>query len=117
MRNPLSRTVKYRDGIPVLPGAFPVVGHLPLIYSDAENGLRRARAEVGNVFWLRAGPGVDLVSCAGPDALEIFRSKAFTNEHLQELSPLVAAGTLLAQEGAAHRHMRAAMNGPFAPRA
>lgn len=115
--NPFARAVRYRDGLPVLPGAFPLIGHLPAVYKGAPALFRDARKELGNVFWVKAGPGFDLVSCAGVDAIEIFRNKAFTNEHLQEVSPLVARGTLLAQEGAAHRHMRAAMNGPFAPRA
>jgi cytochrome P450 len=117
LRNPLARAVRYRDGLPVLPGAFPLVGHIPAIHKDAPAVFRSARKELGNIFWVMAGPGMHLVSCAGVDAIEIFRSKAFTNEHLEEVSPLVARGTLLAQEGAAHRHMRAAMNGPFAPRA
>lgn len=115
--NPFARAVRYRDGLPVLPGAFPLLGHLPAVYKDAPALFRRARKELGPAFWVLAGPGMDLVSCAGTNAIDLFRNKAFTSEHLKELSPLVAAGTLLAQDGAAHRHMRAAMNGPFAPRA
>jgi len=117
MLNPFSKAVRYRDGIPILPGAWPLVGHLPAVYKGATAVLQRGREELGPIFWVFAGPGMDVVSCAGPDALDLFRSKAFTSEHLQEISPLVAAGTLLAQDGAAHRHMRAAMNGPFSPRA
>lgn len=116
LRNPFARAVRYRNGLPILPGAFPLVGHIPLLYKDVEDILRSARKELGPAFWVMAGPGMDLVSCAGPDAIDIFRSKAFSSEHLQEVSPLIGRGTLLAQDGAAHRHTRAAMNGPFAPR-
>lgn len=117
MQNPFSQTVRQRDGIPVLPGAWPILGHLPLVYKRAAKTFKRARAEIGPIFWVSAGPGFDVISCSGEAALDIFRSKAFSSEHLQEISPIVARGTLLAQDGQAHRHMRAAMNGPFAPRA
>lgn len=114
--NPFARAVRYRDGLPVMPGAFPLVGHVPAVYLGAPEFLRGGRKELGNLFWMMAGPGMDLISCAGEGALEIFRNKAFSSGHLEEVSPLVGRGTVLAQDGAAHRHTRAAMNGPFSPR-
>lgn len=116
MLNPLSRAVRLRDGIPVLPGAFPVLGHLPAALHGAPALLRRARADIGPVFWLSAGFGQWVIVCTGKEALDLFRNKSFSSGHLETISPLVAGQSLLAQEGALHRHMRTAMNGPFLPR-
>jgi cytochrome P450 family 117 subfamily A len=114
-RNPFARAVRYRDGLPVLPGAFPLVGHLPAFYRDAPAVLRAAHAELGPLFWLAAGPEW-VVSYTGREALDVFKNKSFTSSHLQKLSPLVAGRSLLSQDGDAHRRMRAAMNAPFVPR-
>jgi cytochrome P450 monooxygenase len=78
--------------------------------------LRRARAEVGPVYWISLGFGQDCIVCTGPEAVEILRSKSFSSGHIAATSPLVAGQSLLGQDGDAHRHMRSAMNGPFLPR-
>lgn len=113
MRNPFSRAVRMRDGFPVLPGAFPLVGHLPMLYRGLPAAFERSR-EIGDIFWIHAGAWVLL--CRGQDALEILKNKAFTSEHLKEIAPAVAGESLLSQDGALHRHMRSAMNGPFSPK-
>lgn len=114
--NPFSRSVRLRDGLPVLPGAFPVAGHLPAAFRSLPDLVRRAREEVGPVYWLNAAMGQWIVVCTGPEAVEIFKSKSFTSGHIARLSPLVAGQSLLSQDGDAHRHLRSAMNGPFLPR-
>ena len=47
LKNPLSFRVRYQDGIPVLPGAFPIVGHWPSLYFDAVELLLRGRDGLG----------------------------------------------------------------------
>src|SRR5262245_5289833 len=69
--NPLKRSVHYRDGLPILPGAFPLVGHVPALLTDAEGLLGRARAELGPMFWMTMGPGMWVIHCMGLPALEI----------------------------------------------
>ena len=116
MRNPFSRTVRERDGFPAFPGAFPLLGHLPMIYEGFGEMYPELR-KLGPVVWLEAGFGVSLLLCSGVEALEILKNKAFTSTHLQEMAPLVAGQSVLAQDGGpAHRHMRGALNGPFLPR-
>lgn len=112
MQNPFARSVRMRDGFPVLPGAFPVVGHLPMVYRGLPDAVQSSQA-LGKIFWIHVGFGMWTLICTGPDALEIFRSKAFTSKHLQEVAPLVAGESLLSQDGPPHRHMRSAMNAPF----
>jgi cytochrome P450 len=113
--NPFARAVRLREGLPVLPGAFPLAGHLPALLRFPEV-IRAAQEQVGPVYWVELGLGKRILVCTGPEALEIFRSKAFTSQHLTEISPLVAGTSMLSQDGAAHRHMRAAMSAPFLPR-
>lgn len=115
MLNPFAKSPGERDGIPVLPGAFPVVGHIPAVYHKLPETIRRAQAEIGNLFWITAGFGW-ILYCTGPEAVEIFRNKAFDSGHLEKLAPAVAGGTMLARDGAAHRHMRGALTKPFLPR-
>jgi cytochrome P450 family 117 subfamily A len=100
----------------VLPGAFPLVGHIPAMYRRLPEVTRRARAEIGPIFWITLGSGMWVAVCTGREALEIFKSKAFTSAHLQTIAPLVAGMSVLAQDGGAHRHLRSALNGPFLPR-
>jgi cytochrome P450 monooxygenase len=105
-----------RDGLPILPGAFPVVGHVPLLYRDAPEVVRRASAELGPLFWITAGPGNWVLIVAGASSVELFHDKRFTSAHLRKMAPLVAGESLLGLDGAEHRHQRSAMNGPLLPR-
>ncbi|MEZ4299116.1 MAG: cytochrome P450 [Polyangiaceae bacterium] len=114
MKNPFSRAIRQRGGFPVLPGAFPLFGHLPMAYRGLPEAMTRW-PEVGKIFWIHAGFGMWGLVCRGPEALEVLRSKACTSTHLQEISPAVAGESLLSQDGAEHGHMRAAMNRPFQP--
>jgi cytochrome P450 len=115
MRNPFSRAARTRDGFPVLPGEFPLLGHIPVAYRGLAEALREGQS-LGPCFWVTLGLGQWVLFCTSVQSLEIFKSKAFTSTHLQEIAPLVAGESLLASDGDAHRRMRSAMNGPFTPR-
>jgi cytochrome P450 len=114
--NPFSRSPGLREGLPILPGAFPIVGHIPAVYHRLPEVLRWAKAEYGPLYWVTPGFGNWVVFCTGPDALEIFRHKSFKSSHLEKVAPIVAGGTMLSQDGPSHRHMRGAMTRPFLPR-
>jgi len=116
MRNPFSRAVGQRDGLPVMPGGFPLVGHIPALYKDTAEVIRQTNRELGPLFWMSAGFDQWFLVCCGVEALEILKSKAFTSTHLQDIAPLVAGQSMLAHDGASHRHMRSAMNAPFVPK-
>lgn len=106
-----------RDGFPVMPGAWPLIGHIPMVYRDLPGAFRKAQElGLGPMFWVTTGFGVWVLLCTSPESIEIFKSKAFTSKHLQEIAPLVAGHSLLSQDGPPHRHMRSAMNGPFQSR-
>src|SRR5262249_61137448 len=95
IRNPFARTISYRDGIPVLPGAFPIAGHIPSLYRDAPAVFRRAQEELGPLYWITAGPGIWIVAVAGPKAIDLFKHKSFTSAHLPPIAPLVPGQSLL----------------------
>ncbi len=107
---------RLRDGLPVAPGALPLVGHVPYAYRGLPFVLRRAGAEVGPVYWISLGFGQYVLVCTGAEAVEILRSKSFSSGHLQALAPVTVGESLLGRDGEGHRHVRAAMNGPFLPR-
>ncbi len=115
MLNPFNRSPGLRDGIPILPGAFPLIGHIPTVYRKLPETIRRARAEYGDLVWVTTGFGW-LLYCTGPGAIDLFRNRSFDSSHLETVYPTVGGGTMLARDGAAHRHMRGALNQPFLPR-
>jgi cytochrome P450 family 117 subfamily A len=114
MLNPFARGGQ-REGLPIHPGAFPLVGHVPAIYYRLPEVLRRAQASLGPLYWVAAGFGWVLF-CSGPEAVHVFHNRAFDSSHLEKLAPAIASGTMLARDGAPHRHLRGALAGPFLPR-
>ncbi|HLM72215.1 MAG TPA: hypothetical protein VK459_05980, partial [Polyangiaceae bacterium] len=64
LKNPFAFRVHYRDGIPVLPGAFPIIGQAPSLYLDAAEVMLRGRERLGNLFWMDVGFGQHIVMCA-----------------------------------------------------
>jgi cytochrome P450 monooxygenase len=116
LKNPFAFRVHYRDGIPVLPGAFPIIGQAPSIYLDAAEVMLRGRERLGNLFWMDVGFGQHIVMCASREAFDVLRSKAASNTYLQEHASTLVGVSILGQEGPVHQRMRGAMNAPFTPR-
>lgn len=116
--NPLTSTAKRRSGIPVLPGAFPVVGHLPAFFSAAGELLREGHRKMGPLFWLHMGPGLGWhPTCCGAEGFELLKNKGLTNAHLAETMPqFISNRGLMALDGTAHQRLRGLMNGAFSPR-
>ncbi|WP_437829145.1 cytochrome P450 [Sorangium sp. So ce1153] len=116
-RNPLARRVQTRHGIPVLPGGFPVVGHMPAIAVDALGLLREGQRRFGSLFFSHQGFEEWHLVYAANEAFSLFKSKAVDSSYLTEggLGNLFGQ-TLMAHDGASHRHLRTAMNGPFSPK-
>jgi len=111
--NPLRRAVREHQGFPILPGGFPLVGHVPAIVRDLPALLDKASREVGSHFWLDFGfTGMEL-TCLLPDSATLLRNKATTSKALESLAPDILTDVMLAQDGERHRTLRAGMNGPF----
>jgi len=116
--SPLARRVEERDGFPVLPGGFPLVGHMPATALDELGLLRDAERSLGPMFFWNQGFGAFQLVCTARDAFSLFKNKVTDSEYMlthQGLAHLFGAG-LIARDGAEHRHLRTAMNGPFQPR-
>jgi cytochrome P450 len=114
--NPLARDVRRHHGIPVVPGAFPGVGHLPAIASDHLGLLRYGERTLGNTFYLNSGFGMFTINCVHPDVFSILKNKVTTSTYLQSSLPDLFGVSVIAQDGPVHRHMRGAMDAPFLPR-
>ena len=111
--NPFRRKIEMQDGFPVLPGAFPLVGHAPAIVMDLPSLLRKAEKEVGTHFWLDFGVSGRELTCLVPDAAPLLQNKVTTSTALEALDPEQLTDVLMAKDGQQHRKMRAGMNGPF----
>ncbi|WP_437659098.1 cytochrome P450 [Sorangium sp. So ce1182] len=116
-RNPLARRVQTRHGFPILPGGFPVVGHMPAIAVDELGLLREGQRRFGSLFFWSQGFKEWHLVYASNEAFSLFKSKALDSSYLTEggLGNLFGQ-TLMAHDGASHRHVRTAMNGPFSPK-
>lgn len=111
--NPLRRAIQEHQGFPILPGAFPVIGHLPAIVRDLPGLFQKAGEEVGTHFWLDFGfTGMEL-ACLIPSAAPLLRNKVTTSAILRDLLPEVVTNVMIGQDGERHRGTRAYMNGPF----
>lgn len=115
----LAGPVDYRDGVPVLPGALPLLGHFPGLSVRSAELLAHARRRLGPLYYLHLGPTVGwYLTCAGPEAFEILRSRSAyipltTNAATEDF---LGRQSLLVLRGEQHHRMRAAMNPPFVPR-
>jgi cytochrome P450 len=107
--------VRERDGFPVIPGALPLIGHLPYLSYDPAALLRRAHRELGPLVWLDLGFGNRVLNVAGLEALEILKTKRGTNAHLNK-APVLFGDCISVHDGARHAHMRQAMSPSFTPR-
>jgi cytochrome P450 len=114
--NPLNREHRRPSGFPKLPGAFPVLGHVPAMAADLLGLLRHAERSLGPLFWLGVGTGPDELFCMDREIFEAFRSGPISTDHLRGVSSEFFGESLLVFDGPPHRHMRAPMNPPFTPR-
>lgn len=113
--NPLRSTVRYRDGLPVLPGAFPTVGHLPaMVRHEGELHMHGWRT-LGPMFWMHYGFGRswELV-CCGAEAIALLRAGYIDPGPV--IGKVIGPNTVLQLNGAEHRRVRGAMSPPFSPR-
>jgi len=116
LENPFARSVEYPDGLPIAPGAFPGLGHAPLLYDDALEYYRLGRERLGPLFWSNLGFGSWVVTCVETEGFELLRSKAGSMAHLKRDAPVLLGESLLGQDGQTHQRMRSALNAPFSPR-
>ena len=115
--NPLATRVAMRRGIPVLPGAYPLIGHLPRRAPGRARPPARGGAERRDgVHWSVGYEDWQLVY-AGRDGFSLFKNKRVDSSFMREgrVRELFGDG-LIAHDGAVHQHLRSAMNGPFLPR-
>ncbi len=97
-------------------GAWPVVGHVPVLYNDTLELVRRAERELGSFFWLDQGFGHRTLYCVEPEVFDIFRNRVTSSEFLAKISSDFLGEAMIVHDGPRHHHMRSAMNGPFTPK-
>ncbi len=110
-----SQQPELREGIPVLPGAFPILGHAPHTLGNALTFLRDAEARVGPLFWTKNIGRYTLVSMGEP-GFELLKNKVTSSEFIREGSPDFIGDSLMSRDGTSHRNLRSAMSAAFTPR-
>ncbi|AOJ04497.1 cytochrome P450 [Burkholderia mayonis] len=112
--NPLNRRVREQQGMPVMAGAFPVLGHLPAVMSSLTDLLRYAEQRHGTHFWLEMGTFGRMLVCTQPEAFALFKNKHVLTDLLGEVAPPLK-DTMATQDGDSHRSTRAWANPAFQP--
>lgn len=117
-QNPLAKTIHYHYGFPILPGSWPLLGHLPEVVRSIDAMARRGQELLGPIFGVRGGPMGDSLFVCGPLALEVLRSRCARTEYagLALTRVLLGERSLLSLNGAAHQRLRGALNPALSPR-
>lgn len=55
------------------------------------------------------------MTCLDPDAFAVLRHKDVSSALIEDIAPELFGGTLVAQDGGAHRQARDAIQAPFLP--
>lgn len=117
-QNPLAKTIHYHHGFPVLPGSWPLLGHLPEVVQSIDAMARRGQELLGPIFGVRGGPMGDSLFVCGPLALEVLRSRSARTEYAGFTLTRVLLGerSLLSLNGSPHQRLRGALNPALSPR-
>lgn len=103
-------------GIPVLPGALPVIGHLHRMYDNPITFVKAATAAVGPLFWAKFVPREWALVVCGKEVLQLFKRPTLLCDGYRTLLPEIFGESMLTKAGARHAHLRSAMNPLFSPR-
>ena len=107
-------TPRTREGLPILPGQLPFVGHLLRTTEDLPVLFEEATRELGPQFWMKLSDWV--LVCSGQEAFDLLKNRTTTSAHYKDVAKHFIGESLLGADGGLHRRMRGAMNGPFTPR-
>ena len=97
---------------PILPGAWPSVGHYPQAAWDTPKVLREAQA-LGPLVWINLS-GWGMIVCH-PDGFELLKGNSLSIAPMVRNSGDLVTDSVLSVDGAEHRRMRGSMNRPFTP--
>lgn len=114
--NPIGGYAPAIGGFEVVRGAFPFVGHVPALASDPLTFIRDAELRHGPFFFIEGASRVQILVCAHPDALAVFKSKVVSSSYMRDVDGGAFGESVIVQDGKVHQRMRAVLNGPFTPR-
>jgi cytochrome P450 len=116
LTNPFARSVERHLGFPVMPGAFPGIGHFPALTLNLLELIREGERRLGPLFWLRITGEKLQLACTTEEAFSIYKNKVTSSATYEAVSPLLVSGTLINLDGPPHQRLRSAFNQPFTPR-
>lgn len=103
------------DALPALPGHWPLLGHSLSMFWRLPDVFDHLRSDPSPLFRFQ-GPGTGhAILWNSMDALALFRSRASSSQHLDDVAGVIVGRSMISAEGGEHRHMRRAANRPFSP--
>ena len=112
-------TPKDLPNIPVAPGAWPIIGHLPSMVKNQFSFLLKQEEDLGPLFWVHSGFGQWSVVVTGKPAHKVMKNKETRSDVMGEDDPVtgyITANTVSIHDGAPHRRIRGSMQAPFTPK-
>lgn len=102
--------------VPELPGALPVLGHMPARIRNLAGFNNRALARCGPIFWCNAGLGVRELVIADPRIVELLKAREASVSFYADAVSTLIGGSLLTMDGEPHRRVRSTMGPAFTPK-
>ncbi|TNE51827.1 MAG: hypothetical protein EP343_02910 [Deltaproteobacteria bacterium] len=93
---------KTLEGIPIAPGAWPLVGHLRPISKVGTRLILDSAEKLGNLFWINLGFGNWVVVVSGEATQQVMKNKKTSSDVVGEIATHLTGSTLLAVDGEHH---------------
>lgn len=103
--------------LPILEGGLPVVGHIFKLVRHQAETFRQLEKAPGPLCWVKIiGMGWVLVYTRR-ESFDLFMNRITTSVRLVDQAEVIIGHTsMVAADGATHRHLRKAASGPFTPK-
>lgn len=105
--------VELRDGLPVAAGAWPWLGHMPVIFRRLTAFHLEARERYGPLYWVNAGFGNHQLMWSSPEAVSLFKTKAADSSYMRANAGDLLGESLIVMDGEPHTRVRAPLNPSF----
>lgn len=102
--------------IPVVPGAWPVIGHIHRLLTDPDRFYSENVHAVQPIAWINHGFNKWNILVSGDAADMLLKNKVCISGEVDATSADLLRDTVVQHDGAEHRRIRGAINGPFSPK-
>ncbi len=109
-------TPKMFPDIPVVPGQFPVLGHIHHLLTNPNRFYSKLVHTVQPLAWVNHGFNKWSILVSGDAVDMLLKNKVCMSGEVDATSADLLRDTIVQHDGSEHRRIRGAVNGPFSPK-